>query len=76
MTQRTGGNIGAERAEGVQTKVEELAIMLACSAHGAKAVDDRLAMLTLWQGLHNGEDARIGYRLRAKRLLAAWGATR
>lgn len=73
MTQREGGNIGVERAEGVHKDVEALAILLVCSAHGTVETPDRLAMLTLWQS--RDESVRMGYRLRAKRLLAAWGAT-
>lgn len=73
MTQREGGNIGAERAEGVHKDTDTLAILLACSTEVANPPRDRLEMLTYWQG--KDESKRVAYKLRAKRLLKVWGAT-
>lgn len=73
MTQRTGGNIGVERAEGVHKDADALAMLLAASTEVGNPPRDRLEILTYWQG--KTESVRMAYRLRAKRLLVAWGAT-
>lgn len=63
-------------SEGKLDNVEQLAILLACST---RVADDgpmqtpvgRVDMIELWESLR--PSVQVGYRLRARRLLRAWG---
>lgn len=55
----------------VNISIEDLAVILACANETAYPPRDRLEIFTYWQG--KSDSVRVAYKLRAKRLLAAWG---
>lgn len=60
------------KAEGKEAEIERLAILLACGHDVSDARPrNRVELLADWEDKRPG--TREGYRLRAKRLLEAWG---
>ena len=70
-------NSGPEKplgGEGKLDNVEQLAIILACSTEvrDDRVPEGRLDMLEIWES--KTPSVQVAYRLRARRLLRAWGA--